>query len=93
MKEFWKKICLYALCILFPLIPYHYSKKLKHGIIVESIVFIITIFALYELIYAVGRFDPNLEFYFIVMPSIILGAAAFTFTDSFYHLHKHLNKN
>lgn len=88
--KFLKHIILYSLCILFPLLPYHYAKKLKHGLIVESIVFIITIFALYELIYAIGRYDPNLEFYFIAMPSIILGAAAFTFTDSFYHLHKYL---
>jgi len=90
MNKFAKQISLYALCIFFPLIPYYYSKKFKHGIIIESIVFAITLFSFYEIMYAIGRYDTNLDLYFIGFPAIILGCAAFTITDSVYWLHKQI---
>jgi len=84
---------LYTSCILLPIIPYIYAKKVKRGILIEIIVISSTLLGvefLSQTFFNYGFPVFNFDTMIFIGIGLILFAGGLAVADSIHVLHKHL---
>lgn len=93
MNKSLQNSLLYSSCILLPIIPYLYTKKVKRGILIEIIVISSTLLGVEFLSQSFFNYGfPFFNFNTMIFVGIglILFSGGLAVADSIHVLHKHL---